>query len=226
VGSERELAHPRRHGQGHSRLPAAEPRWLPGPPRLLPGQVQHDEQPHEQEHDDAEELHPAGHAGLPCTGGRIGGRRLGQLLLLTGARGASYRHFADVDEVLTAWHERQVAGHLQQLTDVRDRAGSAGGRLEAVLTTYAELSRHPHGSEAAARLHSGDHMAAARGPLRAFLAELVAEDARAGQVRGDVPAEELPTTSWGALSAAGGAASPAAVGRLIAVTLAALRAPV
>lgn len=140
-------------------------------------------------------------------------------------RATLYRHFPDIDAVLTAWHERQVTAHLQQLADVGSRARSAGERLEAVLTTYAELSRHPHGAAPAARLHRGEHAADARTRLRVFLAELVAEAARAGQVRADVPAGELADYALGALSAAGGSASAAAVGRLLAVTLAGLRPP-
>jgi AcrR family transcriptional regulator len=140
-------------------------------------------------------------------------------------RATLYRHFADVDAVLTAWHERQVARHLQQLADVGERADNAGERLEAVLAAYAALSRHPHGSEAAARLHRGAHIAAAHARLRAFIAELAAEAARAGAVRADVPPEELADYALGALSAAGGAASDAAVRRLVELTVAGVRPP-
>jgi AcrR family transcriptional regulator len=139
-------------------------------------------------------------------------------------RATLYRHFSDVDAVLTAWHERQIAEHLQQLADVRDRADGATERLEAVLAAYAALSRHRHGGEAAARLHHSEHATTARARLRAFLAELIAEAARARQVRADVPAEELAGYALGALSAAA-EASEAAVERLVEVTLAGLRHP-
>src|SRR5215217_4098554 len=67
--------------------------------------------------------------GLTLTMSQIAGRAgIGRATL--------YRHFADVDTVLAAWHERQVAAHLQQLADVRDRTGSAADRLKAVLTAY------------------------------------------------------------------------------------------
>jgi AcrR family transcriptional regulator len=140
-------------------------------------------------------------------------------------RATLYRHFADVDAVLTAWHERQIAEHLQQLADVRDRAGAPADRLAAVLAAYAGLSRHRHGGEAAARLHHSEHVTGARARLRAFLAGLIAEAARAGQVRADVPADELADFSLAALSAAGGTTSEAAVERLVEVTLAGLRPP-
>ena len=138
-------------------------------------------------------------------------------------RATLYRHFADVDAVLTAWHERQIAEHLQQLAQVRDRAGGPADRLAAVLAAYAGLSRHRHGGEPAARLHRGEHMTGTRARLHTFLADLIAEAARAGAVRADVPAAELADYALGALSAAAGAASEAAVHRLVAVTLAGLR---
>jgi AcrR family transcriptional regulator len=140
-------------------------------------------------------------------------------------RATLYRHFPDVDAVLTAWHERQVTDHLRHLADVRDRADGTAERLAAVLAGYAGLIRHRHGGEAAARLHRSEHVTAARARLRAFVAGLIAEAARAGQVRADVPAEELADYALGALSAAGGTTSEAAVERLVEVTLAGLRRP-
>jgi len=49
-------------------------------------------------------------------------------------RATLYKYFPDVDAILHAWHERQIAGHLAQLAAARDRPGA---RLEAVLRTYA-----------------------------------------------------------------------------------------
>ena len=140
-------------------------------------------------------------------------------------RATLYRHFSDVDAVLIAWHERQVAGHLQQLTEVRDGADGAADRLEPVLTAYAGMSRHPQGSEVAARLHHAEHVAQARRRLRDFVAALISDGARSGELRADVPADELAGYVLGALSAASDAKSDAAVQRLVAVTLAGLRPP-
>src|SRR6266540_5216872 len=73
-------------------------------------------------------------------------------------RATLYKYFSDVEAILLAWHERQITGHLLYLAEVRDEAGSAGERLEAVLEAYALLSRqsrgHDHpGAEVAALLH-------------------------------------------------------------------------
>ncbi|WP_104524828.1 TetR/AcrR family transcriptional regulator [Blastococcus atacamensis] len=138
-------------------------------------------------------------------------------------RATLYRHFPDLDAVLTAWHERQIGRHLQHLTAIRDRADDPADRLPAVLAAYAGMSRHGGQSETAARLHRSEHAARAHDQLRTFLAELIAEEARDGRVRGDVPPTELAVFVLGALSVTGELSSAAAVQRLVEVTLAGLR---
>ena len=83
-------------------------------------------------------------------------------------RATLYKYFPDVEAILLAWHERQVTGHLGQLAEVRDQAGDAGERLEAVLEAYALIShesRGHHGTELAALLHRGEHVARAQQQL-------------------------------------------------------------
>ena len=48
-------------------------------------------------------------------------------------RATLYKYFPGVEAILLAWHERHVAGHLEHLAELRDRAGGAAERLEAVL---------------------------------------------------------------------------------------------
>jgi AcrR family transcriptional regulator len=139
-------------------------------------------------------------------------------------RATLYRYFPDVDAVLSAWHERQVGHHLQHLAEVADRADS-DRRLEAVLLAYAQLSTRHDGSELAVRLHRGEHVAHARHRLHAFVRDLLAEGARAGQVRDDVPTDELAGYVLHALSGAAGSPSQPAVARLVAVTLTGLQPP-
>src|ERR671911_229379 len=64
-----------------------------------------------------------------------------------------YKYFSDVDEILTAWHERQVTDHLAQLSEVRDRAGDPAERLEAVLNAYAAMAHQQQSTELVALLH-------------------------------------------------------------------------
>jgi AcrR family transcriptional regulator len=142
-------------------------------------------------------------------------------------RATLYKYFPDVEAILLAWHERQVAGHLQQLAEVADQAGGGGERLEAVLETYALIGyqRQQHGTELAGLLHRHDRVAAAQRQLRDLLEARLAEAAASGEVRGDVAAAELASYCLYALAGASSLPSRAAVGRLVAVTLAGLRPP-
>lgn len=69
-----------------------------------------------------------------------------------------YKYFSDVEAILFAWHECQVTGHLEHLAKVRDQAGDAVARLEAVLKAYALISHEHHGTELADLLHRGEHV--------------------------------------------------------------------
>lgn len=139
-------------------------------------------------------------------------------------RATLYKYFADVDEMLGAWHERQVASHLQQLHEVCDRGGdNARDRLEAVLLAYAVIGHGHHGGQLAAALHRREHVARAHQQLVHLLQKLIREGATAGEFRKDVSAQELAIYCLGALSAARDLPSQAAVRRLVSVILAGLR---
>ncbi|MDQ3343656.1 MAG: TetR/AcrR family transcriptional regulator [Actinomycetota bacterium] len=140
-------------------------------------------------------------------------------------RATLYKYFSDVDAILLAWHERQVAGHLEHLARVRDRAGEAGERLEAVLEAYAFIHQEHHRTELAALLHRGEHVARAQRQLGDFIRDLLTEGADGGELRDDVAPGELANYCLHALTAASSLPSKAAVRRLVAVTLAGLRPP-
>jgi AcrR family transcriptional regulator len=140
-------------------------------------------------------------------------------------RATLYKYFPDVEAILVAWHERQVAEHLQQLAEVRDRAEHAGQRLQAVLEAYALLAHQHHGSDLAALLHRGSHVARAEQDLRTFIRDLLSEGAASGAVRGDVAPEELASYCLHAVAAAHSLPSKAAVHRLVMVILAGLQPP-
>jgi AcrR family transcriptional regulator len=138
-------------------------------------------------------------------------------------RATLYKYFSDVEAILVAWHERQIARHLDYLAEVRDQAGGAGERLEAVLEAYA-LIRHEHpGTEFAALLHRGEHIARAQQQLHDFIQDLLTEAAQTGDVRDDVAPSELASYCLHALTAASSLPSTAAVHRLVQVTIAGLR---
>ncbi len=141
-------------------------------------------------------------------------------------RATLYKYFADIETLLSAWHERHVAGHLEHLAELRDRPGTAGERLAAVLEAYALISHHRdhHGTELAALLHSGEHVARAEQQLIDLIRDLLAEVAKEGTLRKDVTPDELAKYCLHALAAASRLPSKAAVRRLVTVTLAGLRA--
>jgi len=142
-------------------------------------------------------------------------------------RATLYKYFPDVEAILLAWHERHVSGHLEYFAGVRDRAGGARERLEAVLEAYALTShdRENHGTELAAFLHRHEHVARAQQQLHDMIRDLLSEAAETGDVRDDVAPEELASYCLHALAAASSLPSEAAVRRLVTVTLAGLRPP-
>ena len=141
-------------------------------------------------------------------------------------RATLYKYFPDVEAILSAWHERQVSGHLDHLVEIRHHAGGPRERLAAVLGAYA-LMQHSvaaaHGTEMVALLHGGAHVRPAQRQLTDFILELLTEGAAAGELRGDIAPDELATYCLHALSAAAAVPSVEAVHRLVEVTLAGLR---
>ena len=143
-------------------------------------------------------------------------------------RATLYKYFPDIGAVLRAWHARQIAGHLGQLAAARDHAGRPGERLVAVLTSYAQIVREPHGhhdTELAGFLHRDDRVIDAQRELHELVRDLLEEGVRAGELRDDISADELASYCLHALAAARALPSEAAVDRLVAVTLAGLRPP-
>jgi AcrR family transcriptional regulator len=143
-------------------------------------------------------------------------------------RATLYKYFPDVEAILVAWHERQIVGHLDYLAEVRDQAGDAGERLEAVLEAYALISHESHGRhnrELAAFLHRDEQIAPAQEQLRNMIRDLLAEGRETRDLRDDVAPDELASYCLHALTAAANLPSKAAVRRLVTVTLAGLRPP-
>ena len=142
-------------------------------------------------------------------------------------RATLYKYFPDVDAILVAWHQRQIARHLAQLAETAGQAGTPGERLRTVLEAFAARVNHqrPHHTELAALVHRGEHMAAAQQQLREFLAGLLADAAKAGDVRDDMAPDELAGYCLHALTAASTLPSADAVHRLVTLTMAALRPP-
>jgi AcrR family transcriptional regulator len=138
-------------------------------------------------------------------------------------RATLYKYFPDVEAILSAWHERHVASHLEQLRAIRDEGGNAAQRLEAVLRAYALIQHRIPPTAVSALLHRGEHVARAQQHLSDLIRDLLAEGAASGQVRDDVPPEELASYCLHALAAGGNLPSEEAASRLVTVTLAGIR---
>jgi AcrR family transcriptional regulator len=138
-------------------------------------------------------------------------------------RATLYKYFPDVESILAAWHERQIAGHLRHLMHQRDAAKDAATRLEAVLEAYALIQHEHDDGDLVAVLHRGEHVRRAQEHLRDFVRDLIAEGVASGELRDDVPPADLASYCLHALGAAKGLPSRAAVRRLVAVTLAGVR---
>jgi AcrR family transcriptional regulator len=139
-------------------------------------------------------------------------------------RATLYKYYPDVESILIAWHERLVAEHLRQLTELRYRKDlSASERLAALLERYALILHEHRGTELAALLHQGPHFDHAQQHLHRLVAEMLADGAESRELRDDVAPAELATYCLHAATAATTLTSKAAVKRLIDVTLSGLR---
>jgi AcrR family transcriptional regulator len=142
-------------------------------------------------------------------------------------RATLYKYFPDVEAILLAWHEGHVIDHLNHLVEIRERAGDAGQRINAVLEAYAlisyETSHQNHGTDLVALVHGDEHVARGEHQLGQFVRELLAEGAKTGDVRDDIAPDELASYCLHALGAASTLASKTAVRRLVTVTVAGLR---
>lgn len=142
-------------------------------------------------------------------------------------RATLYKYFSSVEAILLAWHDRQIIGHLEHLAALRDRAGDASQRLEAVLEAYALIAhqRGHQGTELLTLLHQGEHVARAQQQIIDLIRHLLTDVAATGGLREDVPPAELASYCLHALTAASTLSSKAAVHRLVTVTITGLRPP-
>ena len=139
------------------------------------------------------------------------------------SRATLYNYFPGVEDILLAWHEKQVGSHLEQLEQIAEHGGAAGDRLEGVLRAYARNTHQRPHSDLAATLHQGEHMVHAHSQLHALVEGLLRDAAVAGDVRNDVASGELAAYCLAAVDGAARVPSKAAVERLVDVTLDGLR---
>src|SRR5215212_11769578 len=112
-------------------------------------------------------------------------------------RATLYKYFPDVEQVVAAWHDRQVADHLARLAAIREQPGDSAERLRAVLAAYRRIcQRRQPGADVTAALHRDGPADDRQGQLIAIVAGLLTEAAAAGAVRRDYrPTSWRPTAS-------------------------------
>ena len=143
-------------------------------------------------------------------------------------RATLYKYFSSVEDILVAWHRRQITNHLEHLAEVSGHSGNAGERLEAVLEAFALISHgshQSHGTEMTALLHRDESVGRAQQEVTDVFRELLTEAAASGVVRNDVTPEELASYCLHALTAARDLPSKEAVRRLVTVVMTGLAPP-
>lgn len=139
-------------------------------------------------------------------------------------RATLYKYFSDVETILRTWHARQIDSHIAELARVRDGAGSAAHRLDAVLIAYAHIAQQTgsHDRDLVRFLHPDERIIEAPNQLRDLVRQSIAEGAATGELRADIAADELANYCLHALAAAD-LSGEEAVSRLVALTTAGLR---
>ena len=141
-------------------------------------------------------------------------------------RATLYRHFPDVESVLSAWHARQVEAHRGRLAGAAEADGPAAARLEAVLRAWARIAQESRGhrdADLAAVLHRDGGVDRAERHLHSLVASLIEQGAADGDLRADALPGELAAFCLHALTAAAGMPDEGAADRLVDVALAGLR---
>lgn len=94
-----------------------------------------------------------------------------------------------------------------------------------MLEAFALISHEHDGTQLAALLHRGEHVARAKRQLNNFIRDMLIEGVENGDIRDDVAPDELASFCLHALTAASSLPSKAAVRQLVTVTLAGLSPP-
>lgn len=139
-------------------------------------------------------------------------------------RATLYKYFPRVETILSAWHQRHVAEHLERLADISSGGGEPRDRLEAVLKACAMIAhqRGAAGAELSTLLHREEDVAKAQRRLLEIIRDLLVELAAIGGIRNDVTPDELASYCLYALAAASSMPKER-LDRLVAVTMSGLQ---
>jgi AcrR family transcriptional regulator len=138
-------------------------------------------------------------------------------------RATLYKYFPSIEAILHAWHQQQVAHHLEELGRIASRERPAIDRLTDVLERYADVLHETHDADLVGLLHQPEHMDAAHDQLHELLVRLISLAADEGVVRPDIPPGELALFCRNSLERVGDLGSKAAVKRRVLLVGEALR---
>ena len=145
---------------------------------------------------------------------------MSQIAEVTGiGRATLYKYFPDVESILRSWHDRHIQDHLARMSRIADGPGGARDRLAGVLQDYAAGLHRSHLGDLSSVLHQPAQMAGAQRQLTDLIERLIADGARDGTVREDIPPRELAAYCVHALAASRHLRRPGAVRGLVQVTL-------
>jgi AcrR family transcriptional regulator len=133
-------------------------------------------------------------------------------------RATLYKYFKDVEDILVSWHRRQISSHLEDLEQVRSRHASPLTALEAVLLAYAGHTSHRHDVSLGQLLHGMPHVGEAHRHLQDFVAGLIGEATKAGELTTTSSSAERARYALAAMQAAS-SHSRAELARLVTMVL-------
>jgi AcrR family transcriptional regulator len=117
------------------------------------------------------------------------------------SRATLYRYASDTAEAVDLWRTQEIDEHLQQLQSVADQTPPER-RLNAVLERYAVNLQHAHGDVGVLIPHHGPAVTDAKSTVSTLLRELISAGTARGEVRTDIPVEELVLFAMTSLEAA------------------------
>jgi AcrR family transcriptional regulator len=134
-------------------------------------------------------------------------------------RATLYKYFTDVGQILTTWHKREISRHLEALENARRSHKEPLRALEAVLMAYATNAFRHNDHALASQLHAMPHLQDAHRHLEPFVAEIIGEALKRGDLKSGAPADELARYALSATAAAAQTHSHPALDRLMGIIL-------
>lgn len=140
------------------------------------------------------------------------------------SRATLYRYASDTAEAVDLWRAHEIDQHLQKLQSVASQT-TPERRLSDILDRDAVNLQHGHSDAGAVIPHHGSGITAAKNTVATLLQELILAGTVRGDVRTDLPVDELLVYTMTSLEAAAQLPSRQAAMRLANLVAQSLRPP-